>query len=72
MDKIVISEDVEHLFNILRKEINPLVTYEEACKITGKSMKSLYSKISRSNIKPISCKKMLRYSDVIKIRDREI
>ena len=68
----MINEEVNRMFDLLRNEIDPLVTYEEACKITGKSLSALYSKISRSNIKPIVYQRFLRYSDVIKIRDKKV
>lgn len=65
-------EDVNKLMEKVVEAVDPLVTYEDACRMTGKTMSALYSKISRSNIKPILNKKMLRYSDVMKIKNKEI
>ena len=47
---------------------NTIITLSDIDKI----MLGLYSKISRSNIKPICTQKMLRYSDVMKIKNKEV
>lgn len=65
-------EDLQKLMDLIVDVVNPLVTYEQACQITGKSMSALYSKISRSNIKPVLNRRMLRYSDVMKIKNKEV
>lgn len=65
-------QDIEKLLDAVVEVVDPLVSYEEACKITGKSLPALYSKISRSNIKPVLNRRMLRYSDVMKIKNKEV
>ena len=69
---IITLSDIDKIMDIMVNVIDPLVTYEQACKMTGKTMSGLYSKISRSNIKPICTQKMLRYSDVMKIKNKEV
>jgi hypothetical protein len=68
----MLNKELNRMFELLREDVDPLVTYEEACAITGKTMNALCSKISRSNIKPIVYQRFLRYSDVIKIRDKMV
>lgn len=68
----MLNKELNRMFELLREDVDPLVTYEEACVITGKTMNALCSKISRSNIKPIVYQRFLRYSDVIKIRDKMV
>lgn len=65
-------QDIEKLLDAVVEVVDPLVSYEEACQITGKSLPALYSKISRSNIRPVLNRRMLRYSDVMKIKNKEV
>lgn len=69
--RTILKEELEQIFVQLRDEIDPLVTFDEACKITGKTKSALYSKISRSNIRPVTMK-LIRYSDCIKIKEKKI
>lgn len=72
MARAMLNEELNRMFEILREDVDPLVTYDEACLILGKSKSALYSKISRSNIRPIVYQRFLRYSDVLKIRDKKV
>ena len=65
-------QEIERLLDVIIEAVDPLVTYEQACRMTGKSLPALYSKISRSNIKPVKNRRMLRYSDVMKIKNKEV
>lgn len=67
------SDDLIRLKNCLMEILDPLLTYEEAAELLGKSKNALTAKISRSSITPVKLsRKMIRYSDCIKIRDKKV
>lgn len=65
-------EDLNRLQDSILEMLDPLLTYDQAAAFLGKSKNALTAKISRSNITPIRLpRKMIRYSDCIKIRDKK-
>ena len=49
------------------------ITYEQASKLTGKSIGNLYKKVSTSRVqRPKLLRRTIKLSDAIKIRDKQI
>lgn len=66
-------EDLNRLHRCILEIVDPLITYDEAAAMLGKSKNALTAKISRSNITPVKLtNKMIRYSDCLKIRDKKV
>ena len=63
------KEDVDKLFELLIDVINPLLTYEQAAELLGVSKHAVYCKVSRNKVKVEHHAKLIRYSDVLKMRD---
>jgi len=70
--KELTTEDIRALFNALIEHINPLMTYDEASEYLGKSKHAVIAKVSRSGIKVINQRKLIRFSDVKKIQLKEV
>lgn len=64
------QDDIENLCAFLMEACNALMTYDQAANFLGKSKGALTAKISRSVVKPVPRRKMLRYSDVMKIKKK--
>lgn len=66
------QEDIENLCRFLMEACDVLMTYDQAAEFTGKSKSALTAKISRSVVKPVPRQKMIRYSDVVKIKNKTV
>ena len=66
------QDDIDNLCKFLMEACDVLMTYDQAAKFTGKSKSALTVKVSRSIVKPVQRQKMLRYSDVVKIKDKKV
>lgn len=66
------KDDIERLAQFLMEACDVLLTYEQAAELTGKTKGALTTKINRSVIKPVKMPKMVRYNDVVKIRDKKV
>lgn len=66
------SEVVDHACDFIQNFINPVVSYKQAAKITGKSLSAMYDKVSRSGIKVEQRQKGIRFKDLMRIRRKEV
>lgn len=61
------EDDLDGAKRVLMALLDVDVTYDQAAKIAGKSKQSIWSKISRSVIKPKLLRRTIKYSEVVKI-----
>ena len=66
------SKVVDSACDFIQNFINPVVSYKQAAKISGKSLSSIYNKISRSGITVVQREKGIRFKDLIRIRNKEV
>lgn len=52
--------------------MNPVITYKEAAKMTGKTLPAIYNKISKSGIRVFERVKGIRWLDLKRIIDKRI
>ena len=64
--------DIEKCTEVLAPLLDVKVDYEQAAKIVDKSKVNLIAKISRSFIAVYRSKKLIKYSDALKIRDKKV
>ncbi len=57
---------------ILAAMLDVDITYEQASRLTGKSLGNLYKKVSTSRIAPKLLRRTIKLSDAIKIRDKQV
>lgn len=65
-------DDLNRLKRLLVTLCDPLVDYDQAAAACNKSKEALCVKIHRSNIKPIRSRRMVRWSDVQRIKNKEV
>lgn len=57
---------------ILASMLDVDITYEQASRVTGKTIGNLYKKVSTSRVAPKLLRRTIKLSDAIKIRDKQI
>lgn len=65
------SETAEAACDFIKNFIDPIVSYKQAAKITGKSIHAIHCKVSRSGI-PVEQTKGIRWKFLRKIIDKSI
>ncbi|WP_418974561.1 hypothetical protein [Alistipes sp.] len=65
-------EDLQRMQRILIALCDPLMDYDQAAAECGKSKEALCVKIHRSRIQPTRSRKMIRWSDVQRIKNKEV
>lgn len=66
------SKVVDSACDFIQNFINPVVSYKQAAKISGKSLSSVYNKVSRSGITVEQREKGIRFKDFMRILRKEI
>lgn len=66
------EDDLEGAKRVLMSLLDVDVTYDQAARIAGKSKQSIWTKVSRSIIKPKLLRRTIKYSEAIKIGDGSI